>query len=126
MLTTLLRQKASLDYLDDGVPVVHRRELLEEALRDKGREGHVLSVFLHLFLGVLRTLEGEVVKPDQHPAPGVHSADQLVGGAQRYSKCQVLGVLLGSETGNNSSRTLQPTHYLESTVSGQLSVCNNI
>ena len=86
----------------------------------------MLSVFLHLFLGVLRTLEGEVVKPDQHPAPGVHSADQLVGGAQRYSECQVLGVLLGSETGNNSSRTLQPTHYLESTVSGQLSVCNNI
>ena len=112
MLTTLLRQTASLDYLDDGVPVVHRRELLEEALRDKGREGHVLSVFLHLFLGVLRTLEGEVVESDQHPPPGVDRADQLVGGAERDSEGQVLGVLPGSQTGDNPSRSLQPANNL--------------
>ena len=112
MLTTLLRQKASLDYLDDGVPVVHRRELLEQTLRDEGREGHILSVFLHLFLGVLRTLEGEVVKSDQHPPPGVDSADQLVGGSERHGECQVLGVLVGSQTGDNPSGSLQPAHDL--------------
>ena len=49
-------------------PVVCR-ELLEQALGDEGGEGHILSVLLHLFLGVLRTLEGEVVQSHQHPPP---------------------------------------------------------
>ena len=38
-------------------------------------------MLLALLLGVLRALEGEVLEPGQHPAPGVHGAHQLVGGA---------------------------------------------
>ena len=70
---------------------------MEETLRDERRERNILSVFLDLFLGVLRTLEGEVLQPGQHSPPGVDRAHQLVCGAQRYSECQVLGVLLGSQ-----------------------------
>ena len=41
----------------------------------------MVAVFLHLLLGVLRALEGEVLEPRQHPTPGVNRAHQLVGGA---------------------------------------------
>ena len=100
-----------------------RRELLEEALRDECRERNVLSVFLHLFLGILWTLERKVLQSGQHPAPGVDGADQLVGGAQRDREGQVLGVLLGSQGGDDPSRSLQPANNLKSTVCGQLRIC---
>ena len=113
-------------YLDDGVPIINRGELLEEALGDERREGNVLSVFLHLFLSILRTLEGEVLQPGQHPPPGVDSADQLVGGAERDGEGQVLGVVPGPQAGHEASGTLQPAHYLETLASRELGVCNNI
>ena len=98
------------------------RELLEEALGDERREGNVLSVFLHLFLSILRTLEGEVLQPCQHPPPGVDSADQLVGGAERDGEGQVLGVVPRPQAGHEASGTLQPAHYLETPPSGELGV----
>ena len=73
--------------------LVHRGELLEEALRDEGCQGDVAPVLLALLLGVLRALEGEARQPRQHPPPRVHRRHQLVRGAQRHRERQLLPLL---------------------------------
>ena len=104
--------------------VVDGGELVEQTLGDEGGERDVVAVFLHLFLGFLRTLESEVLQSPQHPAPRVQSADQLVGGAQTDTECQVLGVLLRLLRGHITSWSLQPTNNLESPAGAELRVCN--
>ena len=84
----------------------------------------MVSVLLHLFLGFLRTLEGEVLQSRQHPTPGVQSADQLVGGAQADVECQVLRILLRLLRVNIACRSLQPTNNLETSASAEFRVCN--
>ena len=83
----------------------------------------MVAVFLHLLLGVLGALEGEVLQPGQHPAPGVHGAHKLVGGAQADREGEVLGVVLGPQGGHEASGALQPAHHLQPPLRGQLSVC---
>ena len=100
------------NFLDNSVSIINRRELLEEALRNECGERNVLSIFLHLFLSVLWTLESKVLQSGQHPSSGVDGADQLVGGSQRDSEGQVLGVVLGSQGRDYPSRSLQPANYL--------------
>ena len=95
---------------------------MEQTLRDECRERDVLTIFLHLLLGILRTLECEVLEPGQHPAPGVHSTHQLVGGAKGHSEGQVLGVVPGPDGGHNACGSLQPSNNLQSPRRGQLRV----
>ena len=99
-----------------------RRKFLKEALGDERWERDILPVFLHLLLGVLGTLEGEVLEPGQHPSSGVHSAHQLVGGAQADSEGEVLGVVLSPQSRDEASGALEPAHYLQTSLSGQLRV----
>ena len=82
-----------------------------------------MSVLLALLLGVLGALEGEVLEPGQHAAPGVHGAHQLVGGAQADCEGQVLGVVSRPQSGHQASGALQPPHHLQTTLRGQLGVC---
>ena len=55
--------------------IVHRGELLEQTLGDEGRKRDMVTILLHLFLSLLRTLESKIPKSGQHPAPGIDSAD---------------------------------------------------
>ena len=82
----------------------------------------MVAVLLHLFLGLLRTLEREVLQSPQHPAPGVQRAHQLVGGAQTDGECQVLGILLRLLRVNIASGSLQPANYLQAPAGAELSV----
>ena len=82
----------------------------------------MLSILLHLLLCILRTLEGEVLESGQHSSSGIHSTDQLVGGAQGEGEGEILGVILGSHSGDNTSWTLQPSNYLQASFCRQLSV----
>ena len=84
----------------------------------------MMSVLLHLFLGLLRTLEGEVLQSPQHTTPGVQSAHQLVGGAEADVECQVLRILLRLLRVNIACWSLQPTNNLETSASAQFRVCN--
>ena len=95
---------------------------MEQTLRDECRQRDVLSVFLHLLLGILRTLKCEVLEPGQHPSPGVHGAHQLVGGAQGHREGQVLAIVLRLLGVNIASGPLQPTNHLQSSAGVQLSV----
>ena len=81
-----------------------------------------MSIFLHLLLGILRTLECEVLQPGQHPAPGVHSTHQLVGGAQGHSEGKVLAIVLRLLGVNIASGPLQPTNHLQSSAGAELGV----
>ena len=84
----------------------------------------MVSVLLALLLGVLGALEGEVLEPGQHAAPGVHGAHQLVGGAQADCEGQVLGVVLRLDGVHVASGALQPAHHLQPPASAELGVCN--
>ena len=95
---------------------------MEEALRDECSQWDILTIFLHLFLGILRALESEVLEPCQHPSPGINSTDQLIGGAKGYSKGQVLGVVPCPDSGHNSRGTLKPSNYLQTAVGRELGV----
>ena len=57
-----------------------RGEFLEQTLRNEGCQWNILSIFLHLFLGILRTLECEILESYQHPSSCINSTDQLIGG----------------------------------------------
>ena len=107
-----------------GRSVVNGGELVEQTLGDEGGERDVVAVFLHLFLGFLRTLESEVLQSPQHAAPGVQGAHQLVGGAQADVECQVLRILLRLLRVNIACRSLQPTNNLETSASAEFRVCN--
>ena len=72
----------------------------------------MLSILLHLLLGVLRTLKGEVLKSGQHSSSGIDSTDQLISRSQRDSKGKILRIILGSHCGDNTSWALQPTNYM--------------
>ena len=83
-----------------------------------------MAVFLHLLLGVLRTLEGEVLQPGQHPAPRVHRAHQLVGGAETHGEGEVLGVVLGLDAVHIPCGALQPPNHLQAPGGAELCVWN--
>ena len=76
-----------------------------------------MTIFLHLLLGVLGTLEGEVLQSGQHPAPGVHGAHQLVGGAETHGEGEVLGVMLGLDAVHIPSGPLKPPDHLQTPAS---------
>ena len=84
----------------------------------------MLPVLLHLLLGVLRALEGEVGEPGQHPAARVHRRHQLVGAAQRHREGELLGTVPGAERGHEAGGSLQPPHHLQTPAGGQLRVWN--
>ena len=81
-----------------------------------------MAVFLHLLLGVLRTLEGEVLQPGQHSAPGIHGAHKLVGGAETHGEGEVLGVVLGLDAVHIACGALQPPDHLQTPASAELCV----
>lgn len=81
-----------------------------------------MAIFLHLFLGVLRALEREVLQPGEHATPGVHGAHQLVRAAQTDREGQVLAVVLRLLGVNISSWTLEPSDHLQTSAGAQLSV----
>ena len=83
-----------------------------------------MAIFLHLLLGVLGTLEGEVLQPGQHPPPGVHRAHQLVGGAETHGEGEVLSVVLGLYAVHIACGALQPPDHLQTPASAELRVWN--
>ena len=81
-----------------------------------------MAIFLHLFLGVLRALEREVLQPGEHATPRVHGAHQLVGAAEADREGQVLAVVLRLLGVNVASWTLEPSDHLQPAAGAQLRV----
>ena len=75
-----------------------------------------MAIFLHLLLGVLRALEGEVGEPGKHPATAVHRGHELVGGAEVDGEPEVLGVVAGSLAPHDPGRSFQPAHNLKTAL----------
>ena len=82
----------------------------------------MVAVLLHLFLGLLRTLESEVLQPSQHPPSRVDGAHQLVGAAETDVECQVLCILLWLLRVDIPRGTLQPADHLQPSTGAELGI----